>query len=234
MLLLRDLLADVTQNEYWRDGVLDDVPLVECGVDSLHAMALKHRFFSCVKEMDHEKRRRREEGEEDRGEGEKKEGVVWDEQRMSWEFALFDTVTLSTLAEEAERISSPSTHCSASLSNPTNPLTLPHPSKAVTERDKRLPKAKSPLRSGGITFCASGDLEGLKVFIQRNQWDAQYFVDKNGSTGLHWAAGNGHLQIVEFLLVSEMLPVDVEDEMGRYPLPSSSIKRVFLFQPPLN
>jgi hypothetical protein len=77
-------------------------------------------------------------------------------------------------------------------------------------------------------------LEGLKVFIQRNQWDAQYFVDKNGSTGLHWAAGNGHLQIVEFLLVSEMLPVDVEDEMGRYPLPSSSIKRVFLFQPPLN
>lgn len=53
---------------------------------------------------------------------------------------------------------------------------------------------------GGIALCAAGDLNGVTQYVTEKGWHPKYFVDKNGSNGLMWAAGNGHAHIVRYLL----------------------------------
>lgn len=49
--------------------------------------------------------------------------------------------------------------------------------------------------------CRYGDLKELEEFVENfgHSWLNSY-VDENGNTGLHMATGNGHLEVVNYLL----------------------------------
>ena len=48
----------------------------------------------------------------------------------------------------------------------------------------------------GLLAAREGDLEGIRELV-RSGWDPCSSVDALGSCALHWAAGNGHLEVGE-------------------------------------
>ena len=58
----------------------------------------------------------------------------------------------------------------------------------------------TPLDHPGMTAARDGDLEGLRQAVAEG-WDPEIVTDRNGSTALLWAAGNGHLHVVRYLLL---------------------------------
>jgi ankyrin repeat protein len=81
-----------------------------------------------------------------------------------------------------------------------------------------------------------GDLDRLKfeaedIFIARDDRRIEsvydytlYFEDeKTGSTPLHTAASIGHAEIVKYLVMQRLVPVDATDRQGKTPLHDSCI-----------
>lgn len=55
--------------------------------------------------------------------------------------------------------------------------------------------------SSGLHHAKHGDLASLRVLIEGGRgWDASAVRDRHGLTALQWAAGGGHLEVVEYLL----------------------------------
>ncbi|CAN0142923.1 unnamed protein product, partial [Hapterophycus canaliculatus] len=54
----------------------------------------------------------------------------------------------------------------------------------------------------GFAAARAGDLEGLKRVVEGDgeEWDPKTAVDKNGSSALDWAAGEGRLEVCRYLL----------------------------------
>lgn len=63
----------------------------------------------------------------------------------------------------------------------------------------RSASSKSSLHHPGLVASRDGDLDALKALVSSGQFDARHTVDAHGSGSLLWAAGGGHLRIVEWL-----------------------------------
>lgn len=70
--------------------------------------------------------------------------------------------------------------------------------------------------SSGLAMARRGDLEGLRGLVSAG-WDAGEMADKHGLTALQWAAGEGHLVVVEYLL-NAGVNVNRGSKEGRTPL----------------
>eukprot|EP00945_MAST-04E_sp_MAST-4E-sp1_P003437 g3437.t1 len=66
-----------------------------------------------------------------------------------------------------------------------------------------------------LDACRSGDMAALKHFVKVEKWDPAACHDRNGSSGLLWAAGGGHLECVKFLVGSSNVDPVVELQKGR-------------------
>jgi len=62
-----------------------------------------------------------------------------------------------------------------------------------------------------------GDLEGLRAYVDSTPaWDPFHAVDKQHGTALMWASGNGHVDVVRYLLHRfPALDADAENRQGR-------------------
>ena len=52
----------------------------------------------------------------------------------------------------------------------------------------------------GLTACRDGDMESLKSLLENGQFEPLERHDSNGSSGIHWCSGSGHLAILKYLL----------------------------------
>ena len=50
-------------------------------------------------------------------------------------------------------------------------------------------------RDEGLLAAKQGDLSRLRRLVEQDGWDPVATVDSLGSCALHWAAGNGHLEV---------------------------------------
>jgi hypothetical protein len=127
---------------------------------------------------------------------------------LQFDWANLETASLETLAIEMDQ------QDSAGASR-----------LVVLERDRREPD--SQLTLGGIHRCAAGDLAGLRALVERGEigtgvgcaapkWDPTHMVDKQHGTALMWASGNGHLAVVEYLLLHfPSIDPDAVNKQGR-------------------
>eukprot|EP00658_Telonema_sp_P-2_P083726 TRINITY_DN9141_c0_g1_i1.p1 TRINITY_DN9141_c0_g1~~TRINITY_DN9141_c0_g1_i1.p1 ORF type:complete len:380 (+),score=75.53 TRINITY_DN9141_c0_g1_i1:141-1280(+) len=130
------------------------------------------------------------------------------------ELGILDGATLSEIAAEIQwrldqRVGR----------EPEGPEPKPNPSiclarqHSILERDARDPRVNlEPV--GGISACARGDLL-CAVALQQTGWDPHHAVDKWGTTGLMWAAGGGHLELVQWLVSEQGVAADKTDKKGR-------------------
>ena len=56
------------------------------------------------------------------------------------------------------------------------------------------------LPGDGLHYAKHGDLATLREMVEERGWDASAARDRHGLTALQWAAGAGHLEVVEYLL----------------------------------
>ena len=61
-------------------------------------------------------------------------------------------------------------------------------------------RANAQLSHAGLTAARDGDLVALKRLVGSGMYDPNVDVGPNGETGLHWAAGSGHVDTVLFLV----------------------------------
>merc|ERR1712232_1183336 len=67
--------------------------------------------------------------------------------------------------------------------------------------------ASQVARRSDVTLCEGmiaardGDLDKLRMLIEHDGWDPKT-RDKNGCPALLWAAGNGHLDVCQYLVHS--------------------------------
>ena len=61
-------------------------------------------------------------------------------------------------------------------------------------------RADAKLSHAGLTASRDGDLDELRRLIKSGEYDTCRDTGPNGETGLHWAAGSGHLDVLIFLV----------------------------------
>jgi ankyrin repeat protein len=61
-------------------------------------------------------------------------------------------------------------------------------------------RANAKLSHVGLTASRDGNLIELKKLISSGEYDPTIHVGPNGETGLHWAAGSGHLEVLMYLV----------------------------------
>jgi len=66
----------------------------------------------------------------------------------------------------------------------------------IWERNRNGGTGTAASKSGGLSACARGDLTHARA-LSSNGWHASEMVDKHGNTALMWAAGAGHLDVVQ-------------------------------------
>jgi hypothetical protein len=101
-------------------------------------------------------------------------------------------------------------------SDTSSPSTLPSPParhSVILERSKHA-QGEPPRNIGGISACAEGDLAKI-VQLAGSGWDAACAVDKHGNTPLMWAAGAGHLEVVDWLVKEQGVDVQDANKQGR-------------------
>jgi len=84
-------------------------------------------------------------------------------------------------------------------------------------------KGKIKSLGGPLDSCRAGDIDSVKSFI-KDGWDAKISVDKNGSSGLLWAAGFGHIDVCKYLV----------DEIGVDPVSGQTGRRGYNKRTPLH
>ncbi len=72
-----------------------------------------------------------------------------------------------------------------------------------------------PLLNPGLEACRSGDLILLKELILNDKYNPKEIYDRNGSNGLLWASGGGHLDCVQYLIETCKINPNVEKQKGR-------------------
>ena len=88
--------------------------------------------------------------------------------------------------------------------------------RTILERDGR--NTDLPLRPlGGLSACAAGDLETARWLANSGEssWLPAHAADRHGSTALMWAAGAGHLHVVQWLVDEIGVPVDAKNKERR-------------------
>ena len=85
---------------------------------------------------------------------------------------------------------------------------------AILERSRHDAPGMPPKDIGGMSACACGDL-GAARRLRGGGWDPQAAVDKHGNTPLMWAAGAGHLEVVQWLVEEERVQVLESNKQGR-------------------
>ena len=80
--------------------------------------------------------------------------------------------------------------------------------------------ATSVEASAGLRAAKAGDLEALRALAARpGGWDWQRDRDRHGSSALHWAAGEGHVEVCEWLRTEQGLcPDEARGRFKRTPL----------------
>eukprot|EP00756_Hemistasia_phaeocysticola_P009463 Hpha_TRINITY_DN14892_c1_g4::TRINITY_DN14892_c1_g4_i1::g.169231::m.169231 len=154
------------------DDIPMDTPLVELGIDSIAAMVFKHRLIASLGEM-----------------------FPSSFEDLALDFAEFDRLTVTILNDRimsTKNGGGPEAVSQAGVSSCECP--------PVPERDGRLPPELTDLRKGGISCCASGHVEGVIAAMEKDELGLLNAVDKQNSTALMWAAGNGHTVVVGLLL----------------------------------
>ena len=61
-------------------------------------------------------------------------------------------------------------------------------------------RANAKLSHEGLTACRDGDLKAVQQLVEKNQYDMNTDVGPNGETGVHWAAGSGHVDVILYLV----------------------------------
>eukprot|EP00943_MAST-04B_sp_MAST-4B-sp1_P001231 g1231.t1 len=72
-----------------------------------------------------------------------------------------------------------------------------------------------PLGHAGLEACRGGDLPLLQELVLSNKYDPSQVRDRNGSNGLLWAAGGGHLDCVQYLIEMCNINPSTEKQSGR-------------------
>ena len=65
----------------------------------------------------------------------------------------------------------------------------------------------------GLQAAKDGDLVKLREFVSSGSFDPILAEDRNGCNALHWAAGEGHLEVCKYLV--DECSVDVNELRGR-------------------
>lgn len=71
------------------------------------------------------------------------------------------------------------------------------------------------LPKGGLDACARGDLATLKTLVESGEWDPRYFVCKEESTPLMWAASGGHVHVIKWLVSTYGASLNDQNRVGR-------------------
>eukprot|EP00927_Polykrikos_kofoidii_P002386 TRINITY_DN10943_c0_g1_i2.p1 TRINITY_DN10943_c0_g1~~TRINITY_DN10943_c0_g1_i2.p1 ORF type:complete len:721 (-),score=118.68 TRINITY_DN10943_c0_g1_i2:35-2197(-) len=74
---------------------------------------------------------------------------------------------------------------------------------------------QQPLPDPGMEACRSGDVDGLRKLIDAGKFDAADSRDRFGGSGLHWAAGAGHLEVCRLLVSSRASASFADKKSGR-------------------
>jgi len=69
-----------------------------------------------------------------------------------------------------------------------------------------------------LLACRSGDLTVLKILLSKTSWTFNINHIIEGTTVLHEASANGHLQIVQYLVNTKHCRCDISDSDGNYPI----------------
>jgi ankyrin repeat protein len=64
-------------------------------------------------------------------------------------------------------------------------------------------------------FALGGRLELMKILVEKNDKSILQVVDNNGLTLGHYAAVNGHLDILDYLFKEQKLDIYVKDKFGQ-------------------
>ena len=121
----------------------------------------------------------------------------------------------SECAGKASQLAHPHAQSGSDTSSASR-STLPSPPvrhSIILERSKHA-QGEPPRNIGGISACAQGDLAKI-VEMAGSGWDAACAVDKHGNTPLMWAAGAGHLPVVDWLVKEQGVDVQDGNKQGR-------------------
>ena len=101
------------------------------------------------------------------------------------------------------------------LERPTSPAGGPGAGEAATSS-----AATSVEASPGLRAAKAGDLEALRALAARpGGWDFGRDRDRHGSSALHWAVGEGHVEVCEWLRAEHGLcPHEARGRFKRTPL----------------
>ena len=113
----------------------------------------------------------------------------------------------------------PDTVIKAMIEKKSGPVVVAPPSSAADQR------ATTSVRAGTNIHGAAknGDLEGIKALLKDNP-NLVFSKGTNGATPLHYAAANGHKEVVEVLLTNHA-EVNAKDNGGSTPLHAAGIQR---------
>jgi ankyrin repeat protein len=67
----------------------------------------------------------------------------------------------------------------------------------------------------GLDACRCGDLSTLRHYVEKEGWNPIQCRDRNGSSGMLWAAGGGHLECLKYLIVHCGMDPRCEQQRGR-------------------
>ena len=110
-------------------------------------------------------------------------------------------------------------------SQQSTPAPESNPVEPVTETAKEPPTAKAPDMKWSIHGAARfGDIEEVKQHLAAGT-DVNEKADKIGLTPLHFASGEGHMEVVK-LLIAKGADVDAKDNDGWTPLISARTKEI--------
>eukprot|EP00928_Gymnodinium_smaydae_P030581 TRINITY_DN22700_c0_g3_i1.p1 TRINITY_DN22700_c0_g3~~TRINITY_DN22700_c0_g3_i1.p1 ORF type:complete len:1073 (-),score=214.95 TRINITY_DN22700_c0_g3_i1:265-3438(-) len=102
------------------------------------------------------------------------------------------------------------------------PKQVPKHKQRATQAASKAAAAPQSLPDPGLEACRVGDLSALRSLITSGRFNAAEARDRFGGSGLHWAAGAGHLEVCQLLVSSGAAPGFADKKSGRCALHWSS------------